>query len=146
MSGKQNRKWEYSAFAFLLSFSSPYPTGKFLPASHTFPPSQDPQNPSHLVKGFVQGLPYRIDCPVVISQVFFLSLTLSGSCDMTSTIGWEDSRTIFKNKNYLETKIWWKELRDALLPRCWGSHYVVDPTSLFEHFIALNFVSPNKKL
>lgn len=76
------------------AFPAHIPPGNSCQHPILFPLCQDPQNPSHLVKSFVQGLPYRaVDCPVVIAQVFFfLSSTLNGSCAITFTTGLERER------------------------------------------------------
>lgn len=102
-----------------------------------FPPSQDPPNPSHLVKSFVQGLPYRTDCPVVISRVFFSFFNPQW--------GWEESRITFKIKTTWRLKCGGRNYMMLFFPAA-GDLPVLLIQLLCLNFIALNFVSPNKKL
>lgn len=140
MSGKKNRKWEHSVFALMLSFSSPHPTGKFLPASHTFSPLSRPPKSFSLGEKFCPR-PSLQSCwlPCCNSpSIFFFLQPLMGPVPSPSLRGWKESGITFKNKNYLETKMWWKDLSGAL-PRCWGSHYVVNPPSLLWTLLCSQF-------
>lgn len=80
------------------AFRAHIPLGNSCQHPILFAPSQDPQNSSLLVISFVQGLPYITDCPVVLSQVVFLSSTLSGSWAITSTV---EGRELRREQNHL---------------------------------------------
>lgn len=115
------------------AFPAHIPLGNSCQHPILFPPSQDPQNPSHFCEKFCPRPSLQscwLSCCNIQSIFSFFLQPLMGPVPSPLPWGWKDSKITFKNENYLETEMSWKDLCDALLPSCWGSHYVVDPPSL----------------